>query len=114
MDDKLEQLKKLYPDEESITEIGEYERALKKSGLMLNLLNHDGFKIIVKGYEDELRRINKSLQDEDLFQNEDSRFRGKLLHARKQWIRDFLKIFGVAKAEYGYTESKINSLLTNQ
>lgn len=113
METELEQLRKLYPDPESLDDIVNFEKTLKGSSLMLNLLQHDGFKILVTGYEAEISRINKALQsDAGLFETEEGRIKGTLLHARKQWIKDFLKVFGVAKVEYGYTVDKIKSLLT--
>jgi len=113
MNNDLEKLKKLYPDAESQEDIVNFEKELKKSGLMLNLLQHDGFKIFVTKFESELERINKSLQtDLSLFENEEGKFKGKLLHARKQWIKDFLKVFQGAKVEHDYTVHKITSLLT--
>lgn len=112
-EEKFEQLKKMYPDEESIQDIAKFEKDLKGSKLLLNLLQHDGFKGIVHNYEEEMARINKELQSSPaLFETEPGRFKGLLLHARKQWIKDFLRIFGIAKTEYEYTTSKINSLLT--
>lgn len=113
--DDLEKLKKLYPDEESQRDIVDLEKTLKKSGLMVNLLHHDGFKIIISRFESELERLNKTLQTgADLFDTPEGVIKGKLIHARKQWIKDFLGIFGIAKTEHGYTTSKIKSLLEDQ
>ncbi len=115
MDDELKQLRKLYPDEESASEFVQYEKDLKNSSLLLNLLQHDGFKKLIVMYEDQLDRINKQLvSDSKLFESEESRYQGLLLHARKQWIKDFLKPFVNAKITDSYTRSKIKSLLTPQ
>lgn len=84
----------MYPDQESLDVVNEWERNLKHANLIGNLKRHDGMKIILAGLEKELAVIRKKLVDDaSLFESEKGVIDGRILHARKEWIKRFISLF---------------------
>lgn len=106
---QIEELRKKYPDDESASMMSEWERTLKKSDLFLDLKNHAAFQIIVDNYYQELKKINKTLQDDvSLFKDPESLLIGRMLHERKRFIQTFLRPFELARVDSESTKKIIN------
>lgn len=115
MDDlaqKLEALRKKYPDQESNDLLSSYEKSAKQAILTSNLKNHDGIKILLKGYEDEIARIDKELSNNHLlFKDQEGNTLGRLLHERKNWCKKFINIFRNAELIKQGVENHVDELL---
>ncbi len=113
--DKLKKLRDKYPDEESTEMLRDYDKRIKKSILVGNLLDHDGFKILLGRYSGEVESINKELTTNSaLFKDAEGMTLGRLLHERKKWCLDFLKIFDAARQGLAGMEEFIDNKLNQE
>lgn len=114
-EDKLEKLRLKYPDDESKNIVSGWQKSLKLASLTANLRDHDGMKLIIHGMEKELEKITHSLvNDEALFKDSEGQILGRILHARRKWIKDFLKIFENAEKQIAGINNLINNKLLHE
>lgn len=109
---KIEKLRKAYPEtEENLEVLAGYEKSAKLAVITADLQKHDAIKIIVEQYKEELALINRTLQeDKTILQSEEGRHLGLLLHERRKWCKRFLTIFTNAET----VVSNINKTLDNK
>lgn len=97
---KIEALRKKYPDEQSVSDLQSWEKNAKIAVMTANLQENDAIKLILDQYRKELNTLNKMLMgDETLFKNEDGRILGQMIHTRKKWCEKFLGIFTKADSQ---------------
>lgn len=96
---KFKALAEAYPDAESQEDIAQMRKTIRLNDLTSKLRDNDAMKVILSEMEEELGRIEKELStDETLFIASDGALRGRVLHARRTWLRKFLTLFDRAQA----------------
>lgn len=112
---KIDELRKKYPDEESMVIVSDWEKRVKVASLTSNLKNNDAFKILIDRYEDEIIKIKKELySNPKLFENEEGIILGRLLYARMKWCKEFLDIFNIAEKQVEGVNNLIDNKLLNE
>ncbi len=113
--EKLDALRKKFPEPEDQSSLNEWERSAKAAFITTNLQNNDAIKIIIAQYRKELLDLNKILvTDSALFKDEAGRQLGSLIHERKNWCANFLKIFSSSQALVDGMEKHLDNKLNDE
>lgn len=91
-------------DEESIRQVNEWEGSVKKALLKDNLSAHDGVKMILDEYQNQVNQINIQLQENEQLTDDDRKY----LFARKRWCLSFINIFTVARSTIAGVEKALD------
>ncbi len=111
----LDKLKNTYHDEESVSTLRALEKSAKEACLLIDTKKHDGIKMLLEYYREEIVAINKELTtSEKLFENEEGAHLGRLLHARKKWCRNFLALFEKAERKVEISKKAVKEYLEKE
>lgn len=107
---KIESLRKEYPEAEDQQMLSDWEKSAKISAVTVNLQENDAIKLILAQYQKELFQLDKILlTDESLFKSQEGMMLGQLIHAQRKWYKKFLNIFTVAKADLNNKSKMLDS-----
>lgn len=112
---KLNALRKKYPEQEDQTLLNEWEKSAKVAVMTAKLVENDAVKLILEKYKIELADLNHILANNpSLFKDEDGRLLGQVIHAKKDFYIKFLKIFSSAQVQVDAMNANLDNKLNDE